>query len=311
MKYCFGIDIGGTTIKLGLFKKNGTLLEKWEIRTNKDENGIYILSDIAATIKKKCLEKAIPQNDLYGIGIGVPGPVFDGAVVNKCINLGWGVTNVAKIMKNLTGVNHIVVGNDANVAALGEMWKGGGKGHKNVVMVTLGTGVGGGIILNGKIVSGKFGAAGEIGHVQVEKNEPRSCGCGKHGHLEQYASATAIVWKAKELLKKTSDPSLLRQTDCLTAKAVFDAAKSGDILSLKVVDFLGEKLGLALSYISCIIDPEVFVIGGGVSKAGNILINAIKPYYEHSVFHASEKTKIVLAACGNDAGIYGAIKMLL
>lgn len=310
-RYAFGVDIGGTTVKIGLFETSGILSDKWEIQTRTSESGRYILEDIADAIRNKCKEKQIAQDEIQGIGIGVSGPVFEGTIVNKCVNLGWGVINVVEIMERLTGIKNIVVGNDANVAALGEMWKGAGEGHKNVVMITLGTGVGGGIVIDGKIVSGRFGAAGEIGHIQVEKEEKRFCGCGKHGHLEQYASATGIVWKTTELLKTTTESSMLRKIDEITAKAVFDAAKTGDSLALKVVQFVGEKMGQALSYISCIIDPEVFVIGGGVSKAGSILVDEIRKYYKGATFHASEKTDIVLAMCGNDAGMYGAVKMVL
>lgn len=310
-RYAFGVDIGGTTVKIGLFETSGVLLDKWEIQTRTSEGGRHILEDIAVAIQRKCEEKQIVLAEIQGIGMGVPGPILKGGIVNQCVNLGWGVTHVGKIMEELTGIQNIAVGNDANVAALGEMWKGAGKGCKNVVMVTLGTGVGGGIVLDGKIVSGRFGAAGEIGHIRVEKDEKRLCGCGKQGHLEQYASATGIVWKTTELLKTTTESSMLRKIDEITAKAVFDAAKTGDSLALKVVQFVGEKMGQALSYISCIIDPEVFVIGGGVSKAGSILVDEIRKYYKGATFHASEKTDIVLAMCGNDAGMYGAVKMVL
>lgn len=310
-KYAFGVDIGGTTIKIGLFDISGDLVEKWEISTRLENNGEYVLPDIADAISNKMLENDFSQDEVQGIGIGVPGPVLNGSIVNKCVNLGWGVINVADEMKKLTGISNIAAGNDANVAALGEMWKGAGKGYRNVVMITLGTGVGGGIVMNGRIVSGIHGAAGEIGHIRVTGDETLSCGCVKKGHLEQYASATGIVRKAKNLLDNTKQPSILRRKEEITARIVFDAAKSEDDLALKVVDFACEKLGQALSYIADVIDPEIFVIGGGVSRAGRILIDGIKKHYQNEVFHASENTEIALAECGNDAGMYGAVKMIL
>lgn len=310
-KYAFGVDIGGTTVKIGLFDTDGNLLEKWEIPTRTEDGGSRILPDIAEAVRSKLEEAEITPDDIQGIGLGVPGPVLNDSIVNKCVNLGWGVIDAAGELRKLTGISNVAAGNDANVAALGEMWKGAGEGHANVVMVTLGTGVGGGIILNGKIVSGIHGAAGEIGHIKVTGDESDSCGCGKKGHLEQYASATGIVRKAKELLQDESRGSALRQEKEITAKAVFDAARNGDELSKEVVGFACERLGQALSYIANVIDPEVFVLGGGVSKAGSILLSEVKKYYQQDVFHASENTEIALATCGNDAGMYGAVKMIL
>ena len=310
-RYAFGVDIGGTTIKIGLFDTDGNPVDKWEIPTRTENGGSSILPDIAEAITGKMKEAEIASDDVQGIGIGVPGPVLNDSVVNKCVNLGWGVVDVAAEIKKLTGIMNVSVGNDANVAALGEMWKGAGEGHDNVVMVTLGTGVGGGIIMNGKIVSGLHGAAGEIGHIKVSGDESKPCGCGKKGHLEQYASATGIVRKANELLLNTKQETALRQEAEITAKAVFDAAKNGDALAKEVVSFACQRLGQALSYIADVIDPEVFVIGGGVSKAGSMLLDEVKKYYQQDVFHASENTEIALAKCGNDAGMYGAVKMIL
>ena len=179
-KYAFGVDIGGTTIKIGLFETSGNLIEKWEIPTRTQENGTYILNDIAEAIAAKLAEKNISEKEIEGIGVGVPGPVGDDGTVYKCVNLGWSVFNVAIELERKTGFK-VKVGNDANVAALGEMWQGGGKGYKNLVMVTLGTGVGGGVIINEKIIPGSDGAAGEIGHLRVKERETETCGCGNHG----------------------------------------------------------------------------------------------------------------------------------
>ena len=309
--YAFGIDIGGTTIKMGLFTADGILQRNWEIPTRKDDGGSLILTDIAKAVEEGLGIEGISIEQICGIGMGVPGPVLGECTVNKCVNLGWGTVNVADEMKRLTGVANIKAGNDANVAALGEMWQGGGKGHENVVMVTLGTGVGGGIILNGRIVPGTFGAGGEIGHMKMSKSETMACGCGKKGHLEQYASATGIVRKAQELLSESDRPSALRDAAYLSAKQVYDCAKNGDEVSLEIVDFVGGMLGTALSYISCVIDPEIYVIGGGVSKAGTILIESIRKHFKENAFHASTETAFALAQLGNDAGMYGAVKLVL
>ena len=303
-KYVFGVDIGGTTVKIGLFSIEGELLDKWEITTRTDEGGAYILSDIAASIKAKLTEKSIDDSDVTGIGMGVPGPVKEDGTVIKCVNLGWGVFNAAEEMNRLTGFS-VKVGNDANMAALGEMWQGRGKGHKNVVCITLGTGVGGGIIINGKMLAGTNGAGGEIGHITIDPDETDMCNCGKKGCLEQYASATGIVRMANKLLSDSDKPSKLRQIEYITAKDIFDAAKTGDELSNELVEELGKKLGLALSSVSCVVDPEVFVIGGGVSKAGTIITDTTRKYFRQYAFHACRDTEFELAKLGNDAGMYG------
>ena len=309
--YAFGVDIGGTTVKIGFFETQGTLLKKWEIPTRKDHGGSLILSDIAESLAQEMKAQKLKKDDIEGIGLGVPGPVLEGHIVNKCVNLGWGVINIAEEMSKLTGIENIHAGNDANVAALGEVWQGGGKGNKNLVMVTLGTGVGGGIILNGRIIPGAFGAAGEIGHFTMTRHETMSCGCGKKGHLEQYVSATGIVRKAQEMLSESNRPSALRDVQYLSSKAVFDCAGSGDELSLEIVEFVGDTLGRALASISCVVDPDIFLIGGGVSKAGDILLETVQSHFKKYAFHASENVKFALATLGNDAGMYGAVKMVL
>ena len=310
-QYAFGIDIGGTTVKCGFFKNDGTFVEKWEIPTRKDNGGDLILPDIADAIRERLEKHGVSMDDVEGIGVGVPGPVLDDGVVNGCVNLGWGVFNVAEKLSALLGGIRVVAGNDANVAALGEQWHGGGKGFKNVVMVTLGTGVGGGIIIGGRILPGGHGAAGEIGHMQMRKNETAVCGCGKKGCLEQYASATGIVRLAKLALEDTTKPSSLRSLAEVTSKDIFDAAKTGDAMALKLVDTLGEMLGSALAHITAVVDPDVIVIGGGVSKAGQILLDAIVKHYRPAAFHACRDTEFKLAVLGNDAGMYGAVRMVL
>ena len=303
-KFVFGVDIGGTTVKIGLFSIEGELLDKWEITTRTDEGGAYILSDIAESVKTKMQEKDITSDDVKGVGMGVPGPVKEDGTVIKCVNLGWGIFNAAEELSKLLGLP-VKAGNDANMAALGEMWQGGGKGHKNVVCVTLGTGVGGGIILGGKMLAGVNGAGGEIGHITIDPEETDACNCGKKGCLEQYASATGIVRMANKLLNASDKPSKLREVQYISAKEIFDAAKTGDELSLSLVEELGKKLGFALASIACVVDPEIFVIGGGVSRAGAILIDTTKKYFQQYAFHACKNTEFELAKLGNDAGMYG------
>lgn len=309
-KYGFGVDVGGTTIKMGFFETSGALLDKWEIKTNKENNGESIFSDIAKAVDNKLAQEGISKSEVQGIGIGVPGPVRSDGVVNVCVNLGWGVIDVATELGNLTGLP-IKVGNDANVAALGEMWQGGAKGCKDVIVVTLGTGVGGGIIVDGKIVAGHDGAGGEIGHITVNNDEIEPCNCGQYGCLEQYTSATGIVRMAKRKLAKSSEETTLRNFKELTAKDIFDEAKAGDAIAGELVDEVGSILGSALSNMACVVNPEIIVIGGGVSKAGSILIDTIQKHFVETSFHACRNTKFALASLGNDAGIYGCMRMIL
>lgn len=307
-QYGFGVDIGGTTCKIGLFEMTGCLIEKWEIPTNKEDHGSHILDDVAESILQKMKERSLTSEMVRGAGLGVPGPVGKDGTVFGCVNLGWSVMNVEKELSEKTGL-YIKAGNDANVAALGEMWQGGGRGHENVVMVTLGTGVGGGIIIDGKIVSGAHGAGGEIGHIKMRDNEENTCGCGGHGCLEQYASATGIVRMAKQRLRQNVR-TVLNDIENLTAKDIFDAAKAGDSIAKELVDSLCKILGTALANIAVVADPEIFVIGGGVSKAGAVLIKGIKEHYQKRAFHACRNTEITLATLGNDAGMFGCVRLL-
>ena len=309
MKYGFGVDIGGTTIKIGLFSVEGDLIEKWEIPTNKAENGKHILKEIADFIHRTIEEKNIDKTDVFGVGLGVPGPVNKNGVVNGCVNLGWNAFNVEKEFNEISGFS-VKVGNDANVAALGEMWQGAGKGYQDVLMVTLGTGVGGGCVLDGKIVSGIHGAGEEIGHMPVKDDELIACNCGNHGCLEQYVSATGIVTQAKKVLDQDARSSSLRNYECLEAKHVYDEAKNGDVVANEIVDSTCKILAKALAQICSVIDPEIIVIGGGVSKAGDILTSRITQSFKKYVFNACAQTPIVLAKLENDAGMYGCVKSL-
>ena len=283
-KYGFGVDVGGTTVKMGFFETSGELLDKWEIKTDTSDNGKAVLPDIAQAIDNKLAQEGISKSDVEGVGIGVPGPVRSDGVVNGCVNLGWGVINVAEEL---------------------------GKGSKDVIMVTLGTCVGGGIIVDGHVVAGYNGAGGEIGHITVNHDEIEPCNCGQYGCLEQYTSATGIVRMAKRKLAKTQDATKLRDYKDITAKDIFDVAKEGDEVALGLVDEVGEILGSTLSNIACVTNPEVIVIGGGVSKAGQILIDTIQKHFKESCFHACRDTRFELAQLGNDAGIYGAMQLII
>lgn len=309
-KVCFGIDIGGTAIKAGLFDAEGKLLKQWEFSTKKTGNGMDILKDAAVFVLDKMKELDIKKEEVLGVGIGIPGPVRDNGDVLELANLGMGHFNIEKEMEALTGLR-IKAGNDANVAALGEYFMGGGKGFQNMVLITLGTGVGGGIILNGSILAGSNGAAGEIGHICVSEDEEDTCGCGKHGCLEQYASATGIVRMANCILTQSPAPSTLRDYPEISAKTIFDCAKEGDKLALETVEKACYYLGLAAAHIAQVVDPEVFVIGGGVSRAGEIITDTTVKYYNSHVMDALKNKEFKLATLGNDAGIYGAAKLII
>ena len=308
--YCFGIDIGGTTVKCGLFQTDGELCEKWEIVTRTEDNGKAILPDIAKTILDKMEKKQITKEQVSGVGVGVPGPVIREREVAVAVNLHWGYTMLADELEALLGGIPVKVGNDANVAALGEMWKGGGEGTKNLIMATLGTGVGGGIIVDGKIITGSHGAGGEIGHACVEPEETESCNCGNKGCLEQMASATGIVRLGRKILAESTEDTVLK-IGKLNAKVIFDAYKAGDAVAAKIVDKFAGYLGNALAIFACVVDPEVIVIGGGVSKAGQPLIDAVEKYFRRDAFVTCKDTPIVLAKLDNDAGIFGAAKLVV
>jgi glucokinase len=309
-KVCFGIDIGGTAVKVGLFDTTGNLISKWDFETIRTGNGKDILKDAANFILSKMDEMQLTKDQVLGVGVGIPGPVKDNGEVLELANLGLGYFNIEEEMINLTGLR-VRAGNDANVAALGECWVGGGKGYQNMVLVTLGTGVGGGIVLHGSLLAGSNGAAGEIGHIYVNDKETKTCGCGKIGCLEQYASATGIVRLAKQILTESTDSSTMRTYPELSAKTVFDCAKAEDKLALETVEKACYYLGVALAHISQVVDPDVFVIGGGVSKAGEIITETTKKYYNQYVMDALKNKEFKLATLGNDAGIYGAAKLII
>ncbi len=310
MHYGFGVDLGGTTVKLACFQEDGTMLSKWEIPTVTDNNGEKILPDIAASVLSYIKENNVSIEQIRGIGIGVPGSVNKDGIVAGCDNLGWGRTDVQRVLSTLTGLP-VKAGNDATVAALGECWKGSGHGCENMVLITLGTGVGGGIILNGKPLYGTHGAAGEIGHMVLNRNETRVCGCGKRGCVEQYCSATGIVRMAKDYLDENPADSSLRKLETITCKDVFDGAANQDVAATEVLEQVYAYMAEFIANICCVLNPGQIVIGGGVSKAGQPLLDGIKRHIGRYIYHAAANVEFALATLGNDAGVYGAVKLIL
>lgn len=310
MKYCFGVDIGGTFVKLGLFTTEGELLDKWQIETRREDNSEHILPDIAAAIDGKMKEKGISQDEVAGIGFGTPGPVTEDGVAVCPANLDWVNKPVAKELSELTGFP-CKGGNDVNTAGLGEMWRGGARGYKNVVVVPIGTGVGAAIIVNGKVITGTRGAAGEVGHIHVDDEIEQPCGCGAVGCVEQFSSATGLVRMAKKALAESDRATSLRDLEEVTAKDVIDAAKAGDAVADEIFDKFCDCLGYSLAATAAVIDPEIFIIGGGVSRAGQVLVDRVQAYFVKYVWPGCRGIKFALAELGNDAGIYGAASMVI
>ena len=310
-EYAFGIDLGGTTAKVGLFTTAGALLEKWEVPTDTSNAGEHILGNLAKAVKDKMQENGITAEQVEGVGVGVPGPVLDSRIVPiVCANLGgWGERNVSIQLSGLLDGIKVLVGNDADVAALGEIWMGCAKGCRSAVMVTLGTGVGGGVVVNGKIIEGAHGAGGEIGHITVNPHETAVCGCGKHGCLEQYSSATGVVRCMKKLLDENPDiPCTLRGTD-FAAKDVFDAARAGDALAAREVDEMTDTLAWRWPLLPPPPTRDVHG-GGGVARAGDVSFIPAE-HFKTYAFSSCRETPIVAATLGNDAGIYGAVRLIV
>ena len=303
----FGVDIGGTATKIGAFDQRGTLLSKWEIKTDTSEAGSLILPNVAEEI----LHYARNLSRVTAIGVGIPGPVQRGGYVKRCVNLGWGDFNPARELAAILRGVPVFAGNDANMAAMGEYWQGSGKDADSLIFITLGTGVGGGIILDGKMVFGSGGLGGEIGHVVVNPDETLPCNCGQLGCLDQTASATGIVRSAQRLLDSSDAPSVLRAITPLTARDVVDAARRGDALAEEAFDRCMYFLGKGMAMLTNIIDPDLFIIGGGVSKAGSYLIDTVKNHYDALATLTDHRAGIALARLGNDAGLFGAAKLAM
>jgi glucokinase len=312
--HVFGVDIGGTFIKMGLLDISGIIIDKWVIPTRTESDGAYILGDVAAAVRRVMAQRGLAGKDVEGIGLCIPGPVSGDGMVYKCLNLGWGVFNAEEELERLSGFR-VKAGNDGNVAALGEMWLGAGRGCMNIVMLTLGTGIGGGILAGGKIIAGAHGAAGEIGHININRDESEPCVCGNKGCLEQYCSAKGLVNEARKYLRgpgtQAGVKTALKDTGGLSAQMIFDAAKAGDPVAAEIVERFGDTLGRGLSIIACVADPEVFIIGGGMSQAGSLLTDTVRKHFRKYAFHAGINTEFRLATLGNSSGICGCVRLLL
>ena len=309
MKYLFGIDIGGTTVKMGFFNEKYELINKWEIKTDISNNGANVFKDITDSIKNHLANNNLKLNDVLGYGIGVPAAT-ENNFISKCDNLGWENFQVDEEFKKYIPDAWVKVCNDANGAAYGELSCGAAKAYNSCVMITLGTGVGSGVVIDNKIVEGKNGSAGEVGHLMMEFDDPFQCNCGKKGCLETFASANGIVRYTKKQLLNNSIPTQLSLDKEITSKDIFDLAKANDEFAVKMVNHVCSKIALALSYIACVVSPEVFIIGGGVSKAGTFLTDTIKKYYLEYSYHSTTDIDIILATLGNDAGIFGAAHLI-
>ena len=310
MRYGFGVDIGGTTVKIAWFEESGKMLQEWEIPTVRENEGEQILPDVAASLDAFLKENGISKECVIGIGVGVPGPVNSKSVVNRCVNLGWGVKDIAGELTALTGLP-VKAGNDANVATLGEYWQGSGKEFDSMVMATLGTGVGGGIVVEGHMLHGAHGCGGELGHIVLNRDETEVCGCGKRGCAEQYCSATGLVRIAGKRLAQDDTASLLREKQNLEARDVFEAGKQGDAVANEILEQYYDYLGEFLADVCATVDPEVIVLGGGVCKAGQVLLDGIRRHFNKYAFHATTGVKFAVAQLGNSAGTCGAFKLAL
>ena len=312
-KYIIGVDVGGRSAKFGLFNEEGTLLDQWRIVSHTEESQDtekhQLITDIAQSVHAYCDLHGIAKEELAGVGVGIPGAVRDDGVVFDAVNLGWGVFNVRDELSEALGIDQVYVSNDANIAALGEQWKGSGKKYDTIVMVTLGTGIGGGIVLKGKIWNGTSGAGGEIGHMKVPGD--RLCNCGRRGCLERYTAAAGIVQNASELLMQSEADSVLRDVKKLSPSVVFDAAKAGDEIGMQAVEIFGDRMGFACANICNVINPQAVIIGGGISAAGQIVLDVIEKYFRPRLMTALEGTELSFAELGNDAGIYGAARMVM
>ena len=317
-KKLIGIDLGGTTIKFAILTEEGEIQNKWAIQTNILDDGSHIVEDIIESINHRIDLYQLDRNDIIGIGMGSPGGVDrKTGTVTGAYNLNWQDTVEVKApIERETGLK-FAIDNDANVAALGERWRGAGDNEDDVVLVTLGTGVGGGIVMEGNLLHGVAGGAGEIGHITVDDSkEAFECTCGKRGCLETIASATGVVRMAHHLSERYAGQSALKEMidngEEVTAKDIYDAAKEGDVFALMVTDEVHRHLGLAVANIANMLNPATIVIGGGVSAAGDFLLEGVKKYFQANTFPlVRETTKVKLAELGNDAGIIGAASLAL
>ncbi|PAD36910.1 ROK family glucokinase [Terribacillus saccharophilus] len=304
-----GVDIGGTTIKLAIIDETSEIVEKWEIKTDKYEQGLHIPKQIWETIQAKLKERDIAKERIQGIGVGAPGFVVpSNGVIAEAVNVGWRDFPLSAELGVLSGLP-VFIDNDANLAALGEVWKGAGAQQGNIIAITLGTGVGAGIIANGHIVNGINGTAGEIGHVTVEENGA-PCNCGRKGCLETISSATGISRLATEAATVHPESGLgqrFAENGRVSSKDVFELAAENDAVAQKIVDRATSILAKTLANAAILTNPSRIIIGGGVSKAGDALMKPIKEAFKKNALpRTTYECEIVLAQLGNDAGVYGA-----
>lgn len=313
MKYAIGIDVGGTTVKYGLFQENGKCVDRHAHPTAADAGYERLIDELAEEIPALYKKHQLNPNQIIGVGIGLPGPVINDSTISVGVNISLEKElNMGKVLTKRINLP-VIVANDANVAALGEQWQGAGSKHNSLVLFTLGTGVGGGVVIDGKIISGTNGSGGELGHMPIlEEPSQRTCGCGSKSCLELMCSATGIKAQVRELLEASDEPSTLRNYNGhYDARAVFSAARNGDKLSMEIVETTSYYLGKACAVIAAVVDPELFVIGGGVSNAGDLLLEPTRAHYQNMVFSPMKDTPIIKAQLGNNAGIYGAAKLAL
>ncbi|KGX90869.1 glucokinase [Pontibacillus halophilus JSM 076056 = DSM 19796] len=304
-KKLIGVDIGGTTVKIAFITQEGEIMEKWEIPTVLENEGASIVQDIADSIGSKQAEQSLLHEEFAGIGVGAPGFIEEETgLIYEAVNIGWVNFELSKQLNEATGYP-VYVQNDANLAALGENWKGSGEQYKNVLAITLGTGVGGGIVVNGEILNGTNGMGGEIGHMTIETNGGHPCNCGKTGCLETVASATHIARLARE---RQAESKYLQQLNAseISAKDVYEAADALDEVAQQVLDYVHYKLGMAIANLAIALNPAKIVIGGGVSKAGDRLLNPVRAYFDqYALKRTSEAVEFSIASLGNDAGVIG------
>lgn len=308
-KILIGVDIGGTTIKIGMITYEGELIEKWEIPTDKRDGANRIPNDIWESITSKLQNHSIDESTITGIGVGAPGFVdTKTGDVSIAVNIGWRDFELGTSLHKLSKIP-VYVDNDANIAALGENWKGSGNLAENLIAITLGTGVGAGIIANGTVINGTNGTAGEIGHITVEKIGGAPCNCGRTGCLETVTSATGIARQATEAVVAGKETSLNERYQAkrqLTAKDVFELAKAGDNVAKEIIAHVTDVLGYTIANVATVINPSKIVIGGGVSKAGEDLLQPLRKAFEqYALSRINEGCEFVIAELGNDAGIYG------
>lgn len=310
MRHSFGVDIGGQRIRLAYLDESGKLLNKWTVETPQGQGTNQMLSTVAEQVEKYMTQNGIFEDEVAGIGVGIPGPVNSSGTVNKCVNLGWGMFNIDRALSGLTGLD-VVTTNIANAAALGERWLGSGRGCKDLFYVAVNTGVGGAIIANGQLVSGAHGGGGEIGHMTVDRQETESCTCGNKGCLEQYCSPSGIVRVAKRHLAATQTPSPLRRMRSLTHEDVFSAAAQGDKAAREILDKVYTYAGQMIANVCSVTNPDTVILGGQLVRFGRPVVEGIAKQFNKFVFHANREVRFVLATLGEDAPLYGAAKLAL